>query len=327
MEMAGDKVRDSLSHHPVLYQEIIHAIRPKPDGYYIDGTLGSGGHAWGILQESSPTGRLLGLDVDPQAIRLAKQRLAPFRSRLKIVQASYITLVECLESLDWYVVDGIYFDLGVSSMQLDTPERGFSFQVDAPLDMRYDPKNPTQAIDLVNNMPEKELADLIFRYGEERHSRKIARQIIKSRPVNTTSQLAGIVTQVLRHRRRPRQKRTTGRKSVLHPATRTFQALRIAVNRELEALELVLPQAVSVLTPGGHLAVISFHSLEDRIVKQFFRRESKDCLCPPKQLVCNCGHRASLIEITRKPLRPQQVEIKNNPRSRSARLRIAEKIS
>jgi 16S rRNA (cytosine1402-N4)-methyltransferase len=326
MEKAVEKEGNPLSHRPVLYQQIINAIRPKPGGYYVDCTLGAGGHASGILRRSSPTGCLLGLEVDPQAISLAKQRLAPFRSRVKIINTSYISVGECLESVDWYGVDGIYFDLGVSSMQLDTPERGFSFRVDAPLDMRFDPQNPTLAVDLVNNLREKELADLIYLYGEERRSRQIAKQIINSRPVHTTTQLAEIVTRAKRSGRRSYQRKKAGRKSILHPATRTFQALRIAVNRELESLEIVLPLAVAALTSGGRLAVISFHSLEDRIVKKFFRQESKDCICPDEQPVCTCEHRAILIEVTRKPIRPEQKEIEDNPRSRSARLRIAEKI-
>ncbi|MFC2025751.1 16S rRNA (cytosine(1402)-N(4))-methyltransferase RsmH [Chloroflexota bacterium] len=326
MEKEVEKEGSPLSHRPVLYQQIINAIRPKPGGYYVDCTLGAGGHASGILRRSSPTGCLLGLEVDPQAISLAKQRLAPFRSRVEIINTSYISLGECLESVDWYDVDGIYFDLGISSMQLDTPERGFSFRVDAPLDMRFDPQNPTRAVDLVNNLREKELADLIYLYGEERRSRQIAKQIINSRPVHTTTQLAEIVMRAKRSGRRSYQRKKAGRKSILHPATRTFQALRIAVNRELESLEIVLPLAVSALTSGGRLAVISFHSLEDRIVKKFFRQESKDCICPDEQPVCTCEHRAILIEVTRKPIRPEQKEIEDNPRSRSARLRIAEKI-
>ena len=206
-------------------------------------------------------------------------------------------------------------DLGVSSMQLDTPERGFSFRSDAPLDMRFNPAAPTSAADLVNGLPEAELADLIFRYGEERRSRQVARAIVAARPLRTTGQLAEVIA-----------KATTSGKPGIHPATRTFQALRIAVNGELEAIEQVLPQAVDALAPGGRLAVISFHSLEDRIVKQFFRRESRDCLCPPRQPMCTCGHRATITEITRKPVQPAETEALQNPRARSARLRVAEKL-
>jgi 16S rRNA (cytosine1402-N4)-methyltransferase len=217
-------------------------------------------------------------------------------------------------------------DLGVSSMQLDTPQRGFSFQADAPLDMRFDPQGPLQASDLVNDLPEHELAQLLYRYGEENHARQIAQAVVRARPVHTTAQLAAIVAGVS-GKQQSSKGRQKGSGRSIHPATRTFQALRIAVNRELEALETVLPQAVAVLAPGGRLAVISFHSLEDRIVKQFFRRESKDCLCPPRQPVCTCGHKATLIEITRRPLIPQPDEIAQNPRSRSARLRVAERVT
>jgi 16S rRNA (cytosine1402-N4)-methyltransferase len=306
---------DSFMHRPVLYQEIIHALRPKNNGYYVDGTLGAGGHAQGILQASQPGGLLLGLDVDPQALELARARLVQYGNRANIIRASYTTLNEQLKILGWKEVDGIVLDLGVSSMQLDQPERGFSFQSDAPLDMRFDPDNPTRASDLVNGLAENDLADIIYKYGEERHARQVARAIVQNRPIQTTLQLASIVTGA-----------TYGGRKGLHPATRTFQALRIAVNRELEALEIVLPQAMSVLIPQGRLAVIAFHSLEDRIVKQYFRSESKDCLCPPHQPVCTCGHKAILKEITRRPLRPMPGEIAENPRARSARLRVAEKL-
>jgi 16S rRNA (cytosine1402-N4)-methyltransferase len=266
------------------------------------------------LQASQPDGCLLGLDVDPQALALAHQRLASFGKRAILVRASYTTLVVQLQVLGWQVVDGVVLDLGVSSMQLDSAERGFSFNNDAPLDMRFDPDNPEDAAYLVNSLAEEELADLIYHYGEERRARQVAHAIVQARPITGTSQLAAVVASV-----------TSSGRPGMHPATRTFQALRIAVNRELEAVEAVLPQAISSLAPGGRLAVISFHSLEDRVVKQFFRRESKDCLCPPKQPICTCGHQASIVEITRTPVRPQAEEVKDNPRSRSARLRVAEK--
>lgn len=307
------------------------ALQPKQGGRYVDGTLGAGGHARGILEASSPTGLLLGLDVDPLALQSAAENLAPFTGRTVLVQASYITLNQQLVELGWDWVDGILLDLGLSSMQLDTPERGFSFQTDAPLDMRFDPTSPISAVDLVNQLPEAELADLIYRFGEEPGARKVARAVVKNRPVETTHQLAEIILAALgrtgshlvnRSSRKPGQQH----KKNIHPATRTFQALRIAVNQELVAIETVLPQAVTSLAPGGRLAVISFHSLEDRIVKQYFRRESQDCICPPRQPVCTCGHQAVLEEVTRKPIQPQPVEIIQNPRSRSARLRVAQKI-
>ena len=301
-------------HRPVLYQEIIHALRPRQGGHYVDATLGAGGHAQGILQASQPDGSLLGLDVDPEALAIARQRLAPYGERAILVRASYTTMVEQLQALSWEQVDGVVLDLGVSSMQLESTERGFSFRYDAPLDMRFDPENPESAAYLVNTLPEAELADLISRYGEEHRARRVAHAIVQARPIGTTRQLAQVVASV-----------TSGGRPGIDPATRTFQALRIAVNRELEALEQVLPQAVTVLAPQGRLAVISFHSLEDRIVKQFIRKEIRDCLCPPKQPICTCGHKASLVEITRTPIRPEEAEVKENPRSRSARLRIAEK--
>lgn len=304
-----------LPHQPVLYQDIILALRPQREGLYVDGTIGAGGHAYGILEGSSPEGRLLGLDVDPVAIRLAKERLAPFAERAVLIQASYTSLQEHLLQLGWPPVDGILLDLGVSSMQLDETNRGFSFQADAPLDMRFNPHNPIKAFDLVNDWTEQELADVIFHYGEERRAYQVARAIVKARPIHTTRELAQVVTRV-----------TRGGREGLHPATRTFQALRIAVNGELDSLESVLPQTISVLRSGGRLAVIAFHSLEDRIVKQFFRRESKDCLCPPRQPVCTCNHQSSLKDLTPHPIRPTDEEIQSNPRSRSARLRIAEKL-
>jgi 16S rRNA (cytosine1402-N4)-methyltransferase len=304
-----------LVHYPVLYHEIITALEPRSGGRYIDCTLGAGGHAYGILESSIPDGRLLGLDIDPHALGLAHQRLQEFGDRVTIVRASYITLKEQLASIAWQKADGVLLDLGVSSMQLDEPERGFSFMVDAPLDMRFDPQNPLSAMEIVNSYSEGELADIIFRYGEERHSRQIARKIVQKRPIKTTRELANIVAGI-----------SGGSRSRIHPATRTFQAIRIAVNNELETLQKTLPQAIDILESGGRLAVISFHSLEDRIVKQYFRQESRDCICPPRTPICTCGHKASIREITRQPITSQSSEIAINPRSRSARLRVAQKI-
>lgn len=301
-------------HIPVLYQDIIHALQPRSGGSYVDCTLGAGGHAQGILEASRPDGKLLGLDLDPQAIAIAEKRLAGFAGRLRIERASYVELTKMLESTGWKKVDGIVFDLGVSSMQFDTPERGFSFQQDAPLDMRFSPDSPISAAELVNHMSEAELAEIIFRYGEDRNARRIARAIVRARPLETTKQLAAVVAG------------TAGARDHLHPATRTFQALRIAVNDELKSIAAALPQAVQALNKGGRLAVISFHSLEDRIVKDFINQESTDCLCPPRQPQCTCGHKASLKKITRKPIVPAETEIVENPRGRSAKLRIAEKI-
>jgi len=301
-------------HQPVLYHEIIHALQPKDKGLYVDGTLGAGGHARGILEACAPDGRLLGLDIDPQALALARETLAPYGERARLIQASYDSMTKILREIGWENVDGILLDLGLSSMQLDTPERGFSFQHDAPLDMRFDPASPTSAADLVNTLPKDELADLIYRYGEERASRRIAQAIVKARPLQTTRQLAAVIETVL-----PRRGR-------VHPATRTFQALRIAVNQELDRVENVLPQAVAALRSGGRLAIISFHSLEDRIVKEYFRTESKDLVNPPYERIYEVEKKATLKEINRKVIIPGEAEIQANPRARSAKLRVAEKL-
>ena len=302
-------------HRSVLYHQIILALRPQSQRLYVDATLGAGGHAAGILEASSPDGQLLGIDLDPQALALASKRLAEYANRIILVQASFTSLREQLARIGWEQVSGIVIDLGVSSMQFDTPERGFSFQADGPLDMRFGPQQAVSAEELVNGLPEAELADLIWRYGEDRLSRRIARSILQARPLHTTRELADAVAHAY-----------GGKKERIHPATRTFQALRIAVNQELQALESVLPQAIVALSPGGRLAVISFHSLEDRMVKQYFRRESRDCICPPEQPVCTCGHKASITEITRRPIQAGDDEIAENPRSRSAKLRVAEKL-
>ena len=309
-------------HLPVLYKEIIHGLQPVSSGRYIDCTVGAGGHATGILEISSPDGLLLGFDLDPEALALSEKQLASFGPRVRLVHKSYRQLVQVLKEIGWTLVDGILIDLGVSSMQLDTAERGFSFVKDAPLDMRFDPSQTTTAETLVNSLSEAELADLIYRYGEERQARRIARALVGKRPITTTRQLASIILGASEDRGTGQRK--TGKHT--HPATRTFQALRIAVNDELGALEEVLPQSVEVLKSGARLAVISFHSLEDRIVKEFMRRESRDCICPPRQPVCTCGHKATLRELTRKPITATAAEIEANPRSRSAKLRIAERL-
>ena len=305
-----------LPHRSVLYHEIILALRPNSPGRYVDCTVGAGGHAWGILEASAPEGKLIGFDLDPTALELARTRLAEFGERAILVRRSYTTLAETLREHGWDSVQGIVIDLGVSSMQLDTPERGFSFQNEGPLDMRFDPDAPFSAEDIVNTWSERDLADIIWRYGEEQQSRRIARAIVQDRPFHSTRALAEMIARV-----------SGGRKgSRTHPATKTFQALRIVVNQELQGIEEFLPQAVQALVPGGRLAVIAFHSLEDRIVKQYFRRESRDCICPPEQPVCTCGHKASITEVNRKPIEAGDEETETNPRARSARLRIVEKI-
>ena len=303
-------------HIPVLYHEIINALAPYSGGLYIDGTLGAGGHALGILNASTPNGKLLGLDLDPHAVVIANQRLSMFEDRVLLRQGSYVDMASYAKEIGWFFVDGIILDLGVSSIQLDTKERGFSFLNDAPLDMRFSDQNDTSAADLLNTLPENELANIIWKYGEEKNSRKIARIICQNRPIRTTFELANLVKKAYRNRF-----------SQIHPATRTFQAIRIAVNQELQAIEYVLPQAINLLKPGGRLAIISFHSLEDRIVKSYFRTESKDCLCPPGQPICTCKHIKSIKEVNRKPIEASQGEVSANPRARSAKLRIVEKLN
>ena len=302
-------------HQPVLYKEIIHALQPKRGGRYVDGTVGAGGHARGILEACAPDGQLLGLDVDPQALAFARETLAPYEQRVHLAQASYTTLAAQLKDLQWDSVDGIVLDLGASSIQFDTPERGFSFQNDAPLDMRFGPHALQTAAEIVNTFDERELADLIYEYGEERDSRKIARAIVNKRPLHTTRELVAVIEAVA-----PR------RGDRVHPATKTFQALRIAVNDELASIKTVLPQAVASLNVGGRLAVISFHSLEDRIVKEFFREQSKDLVNPPYEQLYAVERPAIIKEVTRKPIVPSEAETKDNPRARSAKLRIAEKL-
>jgi len=305
---------ETMPHIPVLLDEVLEGLSPLSGQRLIDGTLGAGGHTEAILKAVAPHGRVLALDADPSALEIARRRLAAYGDRVRFVNANFAQLAAVARDLDFFPVHGILLDLGLSSMQLDAVERGFSFQSAGPLDMRYDPNSPTTAADLVNNLAQDELADLIYRFGEERRSRTIARAIVAARPLQTTHQLAEVVARAVGGRRGDR----------LHPATRTFQALRIAVNDELDTLRTALPAAMSVLAPGGRLAVISFHSLEDRIVKEFFRRESRDCICPPEQPVCTCGHRATLHIITPKPITVTSAEAALNPRARSAKLRVAE---
>ena len=302
-------------HVSVLYDEVLTWLKPRSGGQYIDATLGAGGHAMGILIASHPDGRLLGLDADPGAVSFASKILASYGDRAVLRSANFCQIGEVAEALGLKGVDGILMDLGLSSRQLDDAERGFSFSQDGPLDMRMDPDRGHSAADLVNTLSEADLSNLLWQYGEERQSRRIARAIVAERPLTTTGQLADLVTRVV------------GRRDKIHPATRTFQALRIAVNEELDALKQALPQARDLLRPGGRLAIIAFHSLEDRLVKQFYRKESRDCVCPPELPVCVCQHQATLRVLTSKPVRPTAGEIARNPRSRSARLRIAERLS
>lgn len=303
-------------HVPVLLDAVLTYLAPRPGGVYIDATVGGGGHAEAILEASAPDGRLLGIDADPDALGRSHRRLHRFGHRVVLVQGNFDHLAAIAKRHGFVPADGILMDLGVSSDQLENAARGFSFAKEGPLDMRMDPSLPHTAADLVNTLAEDELARLIRTYGEEPHARRIARAIVAARPIRTTTQLADLIAQVVPRRRGQR----------LHPATRTFLALRIAVNDELGALERALPQALEILRPGGRLVVIAFHSLEDRIVKQFFQREARDCICPPRQPICTCGHKARVRVLTRKPVTPSPEEIAQNPRSRSARLRAVEKI-
>jgi 16S rRNA (cytosine1402-N4)-methyltransferase len=302
-------------HKPVLYQEIIHALQPRSGGRYVDGTLGAGGHARGILEACAPDGQLLGLDVDPQALAIARETLAPYEGRVHLAQASHITLDEQLASLRWDGVDGIILDLGASSMQFDNPERGFSFMQDGPLDMRFGINVTMRAEEIVNTFDEKELTEIIFKYGEDRDARRIARAIVNSRPLHTTGQLVAAI-----------EKASPRRGDRVHPATQTFQALRIVVNDELAAVETTLPQAVASLKTGGRCAVISFHSLEDRIVKEFFRGQSRDLINPPYERIYEVERGAVVKLVNKKPILPSAEEMKDNPRSRSAKLRVIEKL-
>jgi len=319
MRSEGTGERPAPVHVPVLLAETMDGLQPRPGGLYIDGTVGLGGHAAAILERSSPDGRLLAIDRDPQALEQARWRLAQFGDRVVLAQARFDALGKVASRYGFRSVQGILLDLGVSSLQLEDAERGFSFQHDGPLDMRMGPDAPITAEEIVNTWAEEELAHILYAYGEERRSRRVARAIVEARPLRTTRELATVVAKAVGGGGRS----SSGR---IHPATRTFQALRIAVNAELEALEAGLPQATALLAPGGRLAVIAFHSLEDRIVKQFMARESTDCLCPPRQPTCTCGHRATLRRVTHKPVRPGAEEVARNPRSRSARLRVAERL-
>ena len=305
-------------HVPVLLDEVVAGLQPRPGGRFVDCTIGLGGHAAAILERISPSGRLLGIDADPNAIKISKDRFSNYGEAVTLVNDNFVNLDAICKEYLFHPVDGILFDLGVSSPQLDTAERGFSFHLDAPLDMRFSPEQGLTASDIVNRFSEQELAKLIQRYGEERHSRRIARYIAQNRPITTTAELAQLVQQA---------SVASSRRSKIHPATRTFMALRIAVNSELQNLELALKQTPNLLRPGGRLAVISYHSLEDRIVKQFMRYAASNCVCPPGTMICRCGHVPTLKLISRKVIKPTTLEIESNPRSRSARLRIAERLN
>ncbi len=309
-------------HIPVMLDEVMDWIAPRPGGRYLDATLGLGGHAGRIMELTSGGARLLGLDRDRQALDAARARLAPYGERVVTAHMSFRFFESALAEAGWDAVDGVIADLGVSSLQLDSAERGFSFVHDGPLDMRMDPDSGAEpAANIVNTASCERLKKLIWEYGEEPLAGRIARAVVAAREekkIETTLELARIVAAAY-----PARRRALARN---HPATRTFQALRIAVNRELEEIETFLGRVIDFLRPGGRVAVISFHSLEDRIVKRIFRRESADCLCPREYPVCRCGHARKLILPMRKPLVPGVGEMRRNSRSRSAKLRVAERV-
>jgi 16S rRNA (cytosine1402-N4)-methyltransferase len=303
------------THVPVLLEAAIELLNVRPGARYIDCTVGGGGHAAGILEGCLPGGSLLGMDADPKAIETARKNLEHYGSAVTLVNENFRQLEDTCNEHTFGPVDGILFDLGMSSLQLEDQERGFSFRFDAPLDMRFSPAQSETAAHMLNTLSQSELAAILSRYGEEHQSRLIARRIVSNRPINTTLQLAGIV------------ERASGPASGrIHPATKTFQALRIAVNRELANLAEGLRQAMGLLRPGGRLVVISYHSLEDRIVKQFMQRESKNCLCPPDVPLCGCGHTATLKILNRKVVTPSPEKKRSYPRSRPAKLRAAERL-
>ncbi len=310
----------SFRHTSVLAREVLAYLSPRPGGIYVDGTLGGGGHAALVLEASAPDGRLFGLDRDRDALEAAGRRLAPYGERVTLIHENFAGMAAALHRFGIETVDGVLLDLGVSSNQLDVAERGFSFQQDAPLDMRMDRDGGETAADLVNNLPVEELTRIIRDYGEERWAKRIATFIEKAReeaPLATTLQLAELVKRAI-----PRG----AWEERIHPATRTFQALRIAVNGELESAARGIDAGVGLLRPGGRIAVISFHSLEDRIVKERFRDLSRGCICPKGLPVCVCNHRPELKILTGKPVMATADEVVANPRARSARLRVAEKL-
>ena len=305
-----------VSHDPVLLKEVLEFLRPvDADGVLVDATVGLGGHSEELLKRYSRV-RLLGIDRDPQALTRSRARLARFGDRVKLRQGRYESLIDMLEAERIREIDGLLADLGVSSLQLEDPSRGFSFRLEGPLDMRMGAEGPTAA-ELVNQLDEGELARILREYGEEPMARRIARAIVEARPIETTARLAETVRSV--KRKRPGEK--------IDPATLTFQALRIATNDELSGLEKFIDQSVGKLKGGGRIAVISFHSLEDRVVKRTLRRLEGECVCPPRMPFCRCGARQVVKVLTKRPVQAGDEEVSRNPRARSAKLRVAERIT
>ncbi len=310
----------TFEHTTVLLEETVEAVLPRDGGRYIDCTLGGAGHSERLLERSAPDGLLLAFDQDTSAIEHAKQKLQAYEGRVQFVHANFRHIEEEASARNFTEVDGVLFDLGVSSPQFDEGERGFSYRFDAPLDMRMDIRQTLTAADIVNKYSEAELARIFFQYGEEKFSRAIARLIVRrreERPIDSTGELADLVKAAIP---------APARRSGPHPARRVFQALRIAVNDELGALEEALQGAFQVLKPGGRMAVITFHSLEDRIVKHAFQALAQGCICPPDFPVCRCGNVPKAKLVTRKPVVPSAQEVADNPRSRSAKLRVVEKL-
>lgn len=307
-------------HYSVLLEETIEGLDIKPDGIYVDGTLGGGGHALEVVKRLGDRGRLIGIDQDEDAIEAAGRRLADYKERIKIVRSNYERMPEVLDTLGIEKVDGIYLDLGVSSYQLDEADRGFSYRFDAPLDMRMDRRNPITAADIVNDYTESELYKMIRNYGEDRFAKNIAKHIVSYRAdkrIESTGELSEIISGAI-----PARIRATGG----HPAKRTFQAIRIELNRELEVLEESIDRMVDCLKPGGRLCIISFHSLEDRIVKNKFKNAENPCQCPPDFPVCVCGRVSRGKVISRKAILPSERELSENRRSQSAKLRVFERV-
>jgi len=321
--MVNDRMEEG--HLPVMVEEVMTALSPHPGSFQVDGTVGGGGHALRILEATSPDGMLLGLDADPRAIARVGERLRAFGDRVVLRNANFEHLDRVARDIGWDQVDGILLDLGLSSFQLAETTRGFSFRAEGPLDMRFDPTQGRPASEVVNTLDEDSLARLFRAYGEEPDARRIARAIVRvraDRPIETAAQLAGVVEGAVS---RPRH---TGRHSRIHPATRVFQALRIEVNAELDVLGRALGRAVDLLRPGGVLVVISYHSLEDRIVKRTFAAERRGCVCPPESPVCVCGRQPRLAAVGgTKPQMPTEAEVAANPRARSARLRAAMRLA
>jgi 16S rRNA (cytosine1402-N4)-methyltransferase len=308
-----------MKHISVLLDECIQYLNIRPEGVYVDGTLGLGGHSEAIASRLT-TGKLISIDRDDRALAFAAERLAPYGERVQLVKGNFGDVKSLLDSVGVASVDGMMFDLGVSSPQLDNPERGFSYMQDAPLDMRMDERAPLTAREVVNTWSEEELRSILWRYGEERYAGRIAAAIVARRekePLETTLELVNVIRQAMP---------AAALREKQHPAKRSFQAIRIAVNDELGSLERMLTDAPGLLKPGGRLLVISFHSLEDRIVKEFVKSQEDGCTCPKDFPVCVCGFQQTLRSVTRKSVSPSRDEIEQNPRARSARLRIAEKV-